>query len=252
MRTFPRSVAAALVAAICAGVPGPLAAQSIAGTLLEDPTNRPISGASVSLVAAPSAQVAAAVTTGNDGGFSLRAPGPGIYRLLATLPGYRTALSPAIALQTGDQVNFTWRIVSDTFRLRPIVVTANTRENTNRIGGFADRMRRNAFGRFITRDQLDKIHPIWVTDALRTMPGLQVVPSPRGFGYDVLTTEGCRPNVYLDGLRFPLMGETIDQIVSPSEIDGIEVYAHAAEVPAEFQSVNNSCGAIVIWTRRGP
>jgi hypothetical protein len=75
------------------------------------------------------------------------------------------------------------------------------------------------------------------------------VPSPRGFGNEVLTTTGCRPAVYLDGLRYPLRGESIDHIVNPMDIEGIEVYSNPAEVPVEYQGPGSSCGAIVIWTR---
>jgi hypothetical protein len=56
--------------------------------------------------------------------------------------------------------------------------------------------------------------------------------------------------VYLDGLRFPLFrGESIDHLVSPMELEGIEVYAHAAQVPVEFQRTRAGCGAILFWTR---
>jgi hypothetical protein len=166
MRTLTQlSVSALLTTTLLAGAANPLAAQGIRGKLLEDPTNRPISGASVSLVGAVSARVAATTKTGNDGGFSLQAPGPGIYRLTAALPGYRSAVTPAIELLPGDQVDVTLTMLSDTTRLRAITVNANSRENNNRLAGFAQR---NAFGHYITRDQIDKMHPISITDLLRS------------------------------------------------------------------------------------
>ena len=88
-----------------------------------------------------------------------------------------------------------------------------------------------------------------MTDLLRTVPGLQVLPSLRGFGNVVRTIEGCTPAVYLGGTRFPLMGESIDDIVNPMALEGIEVYTHAAEVPAEFQGPFSNCGVIALWTR---
>jgi hypothetical protein len=244
------SASTVLAASLCLGAAVSLDAQVIRGRILEDPSSRPISGASVALVGAVTARSAATANTGSDGGFSITAPSPGIYRLLAELPGYRTAVTPAFELFAGDQVQITLRLLSDTARLRPMVVTANARQNNNRLSGFS---RRNAFGRYITRDQIDRMHPIFVSDLLRTAPGVQVVASPRGFGYDVLTTEGCRPAIYVDGLHYTLMGgETIDQVVNPNEIDSIEVYAHAAEVPPEYMGPGSTCGAIVIWTKRGP
>jgi hypothetical protein len=54
----------------------------------------------------------------------------------------------------------------------------------------------------------------------------------------------------LDGVPYALLGgETIDDVVSPTQLEGIEVYRHAAEVPAEFLTAGSSCGAIVLWTR---
>jgi hypothetical protein len=258
MRMVKQSAAAALIAAaiVAASSPQPLAGQTVTGRLLVDPTNQPLSGATVALLTTPAPRVAVAVTTktGNDGSFSLRAPSPGVYRVLAELPGYRTLVSPAIELRSGDRLDFTVRLIADTSQMRSFTLNTNTRNNVNRLTGVGNRSRTNAaFGRFLDRNQIEQSHAITVSDLLRTMPGLQVVPSSRGFGYDVLTTEGCRPAVFLDGVHYPLLpGETIDDVVHPLELDAVEVYPHAAEVPAEFATAAGTCGAIVLWTRRGP
>jgi hypothetical protein len=112
-----------------------------------------------------------------------------------------------------------------------------------------DRAQRGGFGYFITRDKIEQQRPFRVTDLLRTVPGLQVLPSGRAFGDIVRTTEGCSPAVYLDGSRFPLMGESIDNLVDPMALEGIEVYPRAVEVPAEFQGPFANCGVIALWTR---
>lgn len=254
MRIEHRPVAVVLsLLPLLLGLAQPLVAQSIRGRLLEQGSDRPIASAAVSLLPAANAQPVATTRTSNDGAFALTAPGPGIYRLMAVLPGYRTAVSPAMEFQANDQVDFTWRLLSDTVRLRPIAVTANARQPAGRSGGFYERMqRRSAFGHFIGRDQIEKQRPFTVSDLLRTIPGLVVTPSPAGFGDVVRTTEGCQPAIYLDGIRFPLMGESIDQIVNPMDLEGIEVYTHAAEVPVEFAGPGSSCGVIALWTRRGP
>jgi outer membrane receptor for ferrienterochelin and colicin len=140
-------------------------------------------------------------------------------------------------------------------RVQPLVVISsnsaanNNNRRTGLLSGFQQRAQRHTFGRFITRDEIDKQHPIFVSDLLRTIPGLEVVP--RLGGNDVRSITGCRPAVYLDGIRYPLMGETIDQIVSPYELEGIEVYTHPSEVPVEFQGPGSDCGVIALWTRTG-
>jgi hypothetical protein len=45
------------------------------------------------------------------------------------------------------------------------------------------------------------------------------------------------------------MVESIDRIVNPMHIEGIEVYTHAAEVSVEYRGPGTSCGAILLWTR---
>jgi hypothetical protein len=226
-----------------------VAAQTIRGKLLDQYTDQPIAGATVALVTSTNAPVGPMVKTGNDGSFSVRAPAPGIYRLRADLPGYISAMTPAIELGNGDEIDITWRLLAGVVQMRPIAIVANNRRTSGRLSGFYDRAQRKGFGYFITSDDIQKRHPLFVTDLLRTVPGLEVLPSPRGFGNIVRTLEGCQPAVYLDGVRFSLMGESIDDIVNPSQLEGIEVYTHAVEVPAQFMDARNNCGVIALWTK---
>ena len=48
----------------------------------------------------------------------------------------------------------------------------------------------------------------------------------------------------------PLIDE-IDQFISPMDIEAIEVYRSASEVPARFTTAASNCGVILIWSRRG-
>jgi hypothetical protein len=226
-----------------------VAAQTVRGKLLDQYTNQPIPNATITLVKPDNSPVGVTAKSGNDGSFSIRAPGPGVYRLRAELPGYVAAATPAFELAQGDQLNINWRLLAGVVSLRPIAIVGNARATSPRLKGFYDRAQRRGFGYFITREKIDQLRPFRVTDLLRTVPGLQVVPSLRGFGDLVRTTEGCTPAVYLDGSRFPLMGESIDDIVNPMSLEGIEVYPHTAEVPAEFQGPFANCGVIALWTR---
>jgi hypothetical protein len=250
MRTKKQQMAVAALSALVLIVTAAqqAAAQTISGKLLDQGTNQPIPGATITLVTEENTPVGPTTRTGNDGSFSIQAPAPGIYRLRADISGYLSAMTPAIALGAGDQISLTWRLLAGTVAIRPVAITANNRRTTGRLSGFYDRMQRHGFGYFITADQIQKQRPFSVSDLLRTVPGLEVIPSPRGFGNIVRTIEGCRPAIYLDGVRFPLMGESIDDIVNPMDLEGIEVYTHAAEVPAQFAAGSN-CGAIILWTK---
>jgi hypothetical protein len=240
----------ALAAALLLSVALPLAAQSIRGRLLDQSTERPIPGATISLITEPNAQLVASTKTGGDGTLAITAPSPGVYRLFAELPGYRASVTPAMELPAGLTVDFTWRIRADTNRLAPIVVVETNKRPSGSQNDFLERIkRRAAFGHLITRDQIERQHPFRVTDLLRTVPGLEVVPA--AFGDILRSVDGCTPLVYLDGIRFPLMGESIDAIVNPNDLEAIEVYPHAASVPAEFSALGSACGVIALWTRRG-
>jgi hypothetical protein len=252
MRIKHRSASLVLFAAsLLLSAAQSLAAQSIRGRLLDEATERPIPDATVSLITEPSAKPVATTKTSSDGAFALTAPSPGIYRLLAELPGYRASVSPAMELPAGLTVDFTWRILPITYRLAPIVVVESSRRPASAQNDFSERLRRRAtMGHLITRDQIERQHPFRVTDLLRTIPGIEVVPAP--YGDVVRTSGGCTPLVYLDGIRFPLMGEPIDAIVNPNDLEAIEVYPHAAAVPAELGAPGAACGVIALWTRRGP
>ena len=227
-----------------------LPAQVVRLTLVDRSTGRPVPAATIALLTMDDSTAARTTQAGTDGSWAVRAPAPGVYRLRADSPGHPTAVSPAIELLGGDQIQLVWRLVPDTAVLVPVVVKATGRRSSARLAGFRERASRRAFGQFIARDDIERRHPVTVADLLRTVPGLEVLPSPRGFGSIVRTTEGCTPQVYLDGVRYPLLrGETIDQIVDPTSLEGIEVYAHATEVPVEFQTPGSTCGAIVLWTR---
>src|ERR1700682_776759 len=232
MRTPKQQVAVAALSAVLliATAAQQAAAQVIRGKLLDQYTNQPIVGATIALVTPTNAPVGVTTKTGNDGSFSIKARADGIYRLRADLSGYLSAVTPAIELGRGDEIDINWRLLAGQIQMRPLAIVARNRRTSGKLSGFydraprpGDRAQRHGFGYFITPDQIQKMRPFFVTDLLRTVPGLEVLPSPRGFGNIVRTLEGCQPAVYLDGVRFPLMGESIGDIVNPSQLEGIEV-----------------------------
>ena len=109
--------------------------------------------------------------------------------------------------------------------------------------GFTRRSR-GGFGDFITSEEIEKRHAIATSDLLRTTPGVQIVPGgPMG---STVLMRGCRPTLWIDGMK--LMGEdSIDHLVQPGDIVGIEIYRSAGETPPQF-SGGSACGTIVVWT----
>ena len=108
-----------------------------------------------------------------------------------------------------------------------------------------ERRKRQGWGRFLTPADIEKRHPIQVTDLFRMMPGVRLAPSRNGYGYTVVMRGNCRPTVYLNGMRMDdNAASELDQLANAGEITGVEVYT-AAGRPMEFWG--NSCGSVVIW-----
>jgi hypothetical protein len=120
------------------------------------------------------------------------------------------------------------------------------------VPGFEDRAKRG-FGTFLTREDIDKRQPILLTDLFRSVPGLTVgfdgtnyiVQSSRSVG------TGCQVQWWVDGSPFDNMAGDMDQMLRPDDIEAVEVYKSASEVPVQFQGRDASCGTVVVWTKRG-
>ena len=116
-----------------------------------------------------------------------------------------------------------------------------------------ERRRRMGLGRFFDETEIERRKPTRLTDLLRTLPGVYVVPSQWG-GEDVLMRGGsggaglCRPELVIDGSRqindatFP-----VNTLVWANELRAVEVYSRSIFVPVQYQTMND-CGAIVVWT----
>ncbi|HEX5726903.1 MAG TPA: hypothetical protein VFX98_15620, partial [Longimicrobiaceae bacterium] len=60
----------------------------------------------------------------------------------------------------------------------------------------------------------------------------------------------CPPRLFLDGVPAST-GGPIDEVIEPMNVEAIEVYRGAAEIPAQYGGSSSACGVIVIWTRSG-
>jgi hypothetical protein len=61
----------------------------------------------------------------------------------------------------------------------------------------------------------------------------------------------CQPAVWIDGLYVALgtVGTTLDDLLAPQMIEGVEVYNTVAAAPIQYRA--GSCGVVLFWTRRG-
>jgi hypothetical protein len=117
---------------------------------------------------------------------------------------------------------------------------------------FADFERRRVTGRgqYLTAEQIEKGGYYSLQDAMRNMRGVDV-DCGGGLGCHIRMSRApmqCNPDYVVD--------ERVDNFFGPQiairDIEGLEVYTGAADVPGEYAGRNAGCGVIVIWTKSGP
>lgn len=279
-------LAAAALAALASLLPVRAPAQLVRGHILEAESRKPVAGARVTLVRTDDTS-GVVTTSADDGGFMVRARAAGVYRVDVTRLGYRPQRQGPFALAPDRVLELDVMMPVVPYTMDPVTVTAEVNTRFLQNVGFYDRKRAD-FGHFITRDQIESRRASRPTDLLVAIPGVAILPDPRSPGRVRLQMRGthpgqggaCAPRVYVDGLIIirgdsrpvgaggtakedeierALDGDprnpqpSLDDVVNPEQIEAIEVYRSASQVPAEFggASVFTRCGVVVIWTRRG-
>jgi hypothetical protein len=230
-------MSAVAVAVWCLQVSG----QDVTGTLVDGATGDPIEGAWVALL--HDERPVETVLTDAKGAFSLRLPSEGPYSLRADRMGYETVVTPPLF---GEQsVGLEIRLHPRAVELRAIEVTA-ARPVERR--GFEARVERDRGGHYITRDDIDELDAQHTSDLLRGVPGVRLEADPIGSGQRVTFGQGCDPAIVLDGAH-GRTGASVDELIDPSKLRGIEVYRSWATVPAEL-GMSSQCGLIALWSLR--
>jgi hypothetical protein len=113
---------ALLLASLLAALPAVLAAQVVTGTVVDQQSGAPVSGALVALVTSDG-RVRAQMLTDRAGAFSLRAPAAGRYTLRAERIGYATAASRPLELAAGETVSYRLAAPAERVQLQGVVAT---------------------------------------------------------------------------------------------------------------------------------
>lgn len=164
----------------------------------------------------------------------------------------RLAFEPAVVhteLVEDDttRVDVTLTVVAQ--RLSGTLVTEHVKTR-RALTGFETR-RRQGVGHFVTRAQIESRHPYLLSDMMRMIPGVALIPGENGrqtLRFSSVTRANCPPMYYVDGIL--ATGFQIDEI-PPGDIEGIELYGGAAGVPPEYSRSRgtSTCGTVLIWTR---
>lgn len=227
--------------------------QSIQGTLRDRESNAPIATARVVLLTEAGDSVAAALTNAS-GHFVLRSPDPGGFRLRASALGYRETTAGIFDLERGGEMSLEFRIHAAPITLEEIVVAAppgTIREGALIRNGFYERLT-TGMGHFITPEKIAQAQGMRTSDLLFGIGRVSVVADEMGQKRVVMSAPMgmCSPPLYIDGVRVMIGPEGLDGLVDPFEIEAVEVYRGASELPLQWGGTSaDGCGAIVIWTK---
>lgn len=129
----------------------------------------------------------------------------------------------------------------------PGLVAEDTRERI-RLADFY-RHRQSGHGYYFNRRQLDSTRVHRISDLMRRIPGLRLVPDRSGRLQLRMSRSGsCAPDFWIDGQRAAFLN--VDD-VPLGDVEALEVYRGPTGLPPEYnvRFGNPGCGAIIIWTR---
>ena len=208
-----------------------------------DSTGRPIAGAVVSVDGTPGV-----TATDVGGSFVFRGVPPGARIVRVRAVGWKP-VAFEIDLEPGAERTGKIGLERAVVRLSELKAIGDSGMDTpaaRRLGGFEFRRRHNA-GTFRDRTAIDRLNALLTGDLLRNIPGVRVVSGAIDTHVKFMR---CleRVSVWIDGDKVRTSGpDEALGLISPNDIEAIEVYRGVSQIPAEF--LDDSCAAIVIWTR---
>lgn len=236
----------------------PLGAQgafaTLKGVVTDAVTQQPVVG--VRVVIAATGRFA---TTDSIGVFELKEIPSGVIRFFFTAPGYpRTTL--VLALAKGETMVQRFELEGTSAevasadstggKVQRLPATEVTGEPSRgvRYEDFERRLKTGR-GQYVTREVIEERGYNNLSDAVRGLRGVAIECGSRGCLVRMARAlPGCYPQYIVDGRPDNFFGPN----VAVRDIEGIEVYSGASDVPGEFAGTDAGCGVVVIWTRNGP
>ena len=110
--------------------------------------------------------------------------------------------------------------------------------------------RARGFGKFVTRDEIQKRNASQFIDVVRNVSGVAI---QFAHGHQDIRFRGaafgsrdCPPQYWLDGI--PLQSGGADEF-APDNVEAIELYSSPATTPPQFNTRSATCGTVVVWSR---
>jgi carboxypeptidase family protein/TonB-dependent receptor-like protein len=187
------------------------------------------------------------VSVSSQGRFVLSRLAAGPHRVEIRAVGYRPHVLELNLLE-GQVLERQFAMFFTGDKLPELAVEARNSKLLPRFADF-ERRRQNGMGIYITRDEIKSRGYMRMGDALRTVSGVRVnCGDVDCIIHMTRSTAGCFPTYYVDGR----LARSFAASTPMNDVQGIEVYRGAAEMPGEFAGDGAMCGVIVIWTRAAP
>jgi hypothetical protein len=227
----------------------PLGAQSVlTGRVREDSTGRPLAGVEVVMVGSERRTL-----TDASGRYVLNMLPGGRRLVLFRSVGFRP-VQEWVVLGQADTIWANPMLVAETARLDPLVVTARPAAPRGiGVEAFEER-RARGLGVFFDSTEIRRYEHYRVRDFLQRVPGQVRRPTPDGSG-------ACQMAIFIDGVWMGGGGAPgtapskappdLNREIEMAQVQAIEVYRGAAEVPVEYGGTRGACGVVLVWTRRG-
>lgn len=250
---------------------------------------RAVAAAEVGLVDSP-----VRATTDSAGRFLLRVPSPGAYAVFARAIGFQPE-TRTIVIGAGGTDEQVFVLVLSAAILPDLVAEARWAKpgrlaHTTKYDAFYFR-RRQGFGTFLTREQIDRSTAFRTFELLRGISGVQVAWNPPGVPGTTVRFSRCldfppRISVWVDGQKIPFRapapppgagraltpeeaargGASLEEVLawrSATWSQWLELFDFVR--PADIEAVevfrgigqipaefrDDSCAAVAIWTREG-
>ena len=145
-----------------------------------------------------------------------------------------------------DSLNITIYVAST--ELAAINVTEVSPGDSVAPAEFYARKQSSQWGHFLDLEAIQEKQATTPSELLRGMAGVGLQRAPRG-GM-LLRIRGCKPTVWVDGVRAG--GAELDEVMNVHDLAAVEVYNSLAGLPPQYvDKTNHACGAtVLVWTKR--
>jgi len=226
------------------------AADAVLTGRILDSNRRPLANADVWVTTARGQQSGLA-RTDSSGVFTLTELHPGTAvvaaRRIGSSPGQQT-----VSLAAGRSTEVTMTLPAQAVVLDEIKVEGRA-VNRAEQSGFNER-RAAGFGRFMDRDNIDRMAVMVAGDVFRQLPFIRLEEGRNGLTLINQASRassggasGCEMALLVNGMLTPAQAMVN---LPKDEIDGLEVFNSGERVPMQYASPATSCGAVLLWTRR--